>query len=705
MANDEINPNGNGASLTTVSTSTSAPSTNANTATPNQSKRPGLNHRSSDKSHTSDQARENNNTTASQNQQHYQLPHHRTKHHTQKHVVSTGRLHGRVPSAKALYKQHGSNASRLNHRRNASPSPERYTAHDGPTQPHGHRRVQSEAKLSRDSSSANLRRNKSQVEVQKRPKSADKFKRSLSNPNLPEPEPEPEPEHKVKTSAKSQVHFDLGTDDQDEDEDEDEDDEWVDASASASPYLSRRGSMASGQSSAKPGGSASNSRPQTPGDARDDEAARTIRGEHRHRRGSQGTAISQSSPPSSTTTVDRETAQRREYLTTRLLQRTPSQGAPPMMTADTASVSQNRTPDPSRPRSALTHAGFNGFNDGLAATGSSEGCELTSHFVGASSSGGRTQDGPLYRTSDVSRPNSRRSDDTTRRPASSIYHDDDEGDDGTALAPRKARRAAPPAQESRIQQKLNLQRASSTIEPGQSGGGGMGALGGMGMGMGMGLGRMGIGMGMGMGMGPGGATPFVGVAGPGYDGSTTRDPRVAKQLERTGMEYLSVRRYQNPVLRSLDRIAQMQEATKTQRIPTTTTTTTTTTGRNGVANPPGSAAVNGNKTTMALAPPSRPASRPGTAHSRQVTLGTEPAAALADDRDRDPVTSRAQSIRTLHSVGGGGSSFDGETSTGLSGSSLVGGEDDEGAPAGNDGINAILRSLWDKNADLSASQD
>lgn len=663
MANDENKSNRSEPSLTTTSV-------HASTAAPNQSMRPAPTPRTGDKSQTSDQSREGNHTTTSQIQEPSHHPPPRPRHNLQRHVVGVGRLNARIPSAKGLYKPHGSNAPRLNHRRNVSSSPDRFTTRDG-TQAHGHRRVQSEAKLSRDSSVANLRRNKSQVEVQKRPKSPDRHRRSPSD----------FPAHAAKSSAKSQVHFDLGTDDQDDD-----DDEWVDASASASPYLSRRGSMASGQSSAKPGcSSAGSSRPQTPGDARDDATGLIRDQENGPRRDSEATENSRASPPHPTA-VDPETAQRREYLTTRLLQRTPTQGAPPMMTADTALVSRNRSPDPSKPRSALTHMTFN--DTGLAATGSSDGAELTSHFVGVSSSGGATQDTPSYQTSDVSRPNSRRSHDTTLRPASSqtqpsLYNDDAADDhDGSALAPRKARRSAPPAQESRIQQKLNLQRASSAIEPGQSGGGGMG-LGNMGMGMGMG--RLGMGAGMGMAMGPVGATPFVGVAGAGYDGSTSRDPRVAKQLERTGMEYLSVRRYQNPVLRSLNRIARMDETTKTQRIPAG--------GRNGVANLPGSPAVNGHKTPVTSAPPSRP----GTAHSRQTSLGRE-AAVLADGRVA--VTPRAQSIRTLHSVGDGGSSLD----TRLSGSSLVGGEDEEGNSVDGDSISTILRTLWDKN-ELSTSQD
>ncbi|TDZ25163.1 hypothetical protein Cob_v001971 [Colletotrichum orbiculare MAFF 240422] len=257
-----------------------------------QSKRPSLHHQESDSTNSDQAGREH---------------HHQQRTKPQKHLVGAGRLHARVPSSKALHKHHGSTASKLNHRRIASPSPERK-----PTSITGHRRVQSEAKLSRDNSSTNLsknassaslRRNKSHGEVNKKSKSADKLKRTNSNPAV----------NKVKPQ-KSQVHFDLGNDGQE--------DEWVDASASASPYLSRRGSLASAQSSAKhDDSSANNSRTETP----------TV----------------QPSPPAAAT-PDRETLQHKAYLTSRLLQRTPSHGAPPKMTADTVSVSRrghSRSPD------------------------------------------------------------------------------------------------------------------------------------------------------------------------------------------------------------------------------------------------------------------------------------------------------------------------------------------------------------------------
>ncbi|TEA13362.1 PAN2-PAN3 deadenylation complex catalytic subunit PAN2 [Colletotrichum sidae] len=432
-----------------------------------QSKRPSLHHQESDSTNSDQAGREH---------------HHQQRTKPQKHLVGAGRLHARVPSSKALHKHHGSTASKLNHRRIASPSPERK-----PTSITGHRRVQSEAKLSRDNSSTNLsknassaslRRNKSHGEVNKKSKSADKLKRTNSNPAV----------NKVKPQ-KSQVHFDLGNDGQE--------DEWVDASASASPYLSRRGSLASAQSSAKhDDSSANNSRTETP----------TV----------------QPSPPAAAT-PDRETLQHKAYLTSRLLQRTPSHGAPPKMTADTVSVSRrghSRSPDSISRVSTLAES-----HNVSGMPGTSSGDELISRFVGAGSSGA-AREGSFYQL--PMRPHSRRSDDASQqRPQSSqssgrpSQRDTalSEDEDGTALAPRSARRSAPPAEKSRTQQKLNLQRASSVIEPGQAVGGGVGVV---------------------------GASPLVGIGGPGYDGGASRDPRVTKQLERTGMEYLSVARIPFP---------------------------------------------------------------------------------------------------------------------------------------------------------------
>ncbi len=149
------------------------------------------------------------------------------------------------------------------------------------------------------------------------------------------------------------------------------------------------------------------------------------------------------------------------------------------------------------------------------------------------------------------------------------------------------------------------------------------------------------------------------------------------------MEYLVVRRYQNPVERSLQRLAQQPGADRNRRIPTAKT----------------------NGSTPAAATP-----------SERQTTGLDVRGLSQGFRERDgreihssgagssagrrPATPRGSfSIR----ANGAGSSAETEDDgsrlhDGLSGSSLVDGEDD-------DGTVALLRNLWEKNPDLSASQD
>ncbi|KAH6982055.1 hypothetical protein BKA56DRAFT_585139 [Ilyonectria sp. MPI-CAGE-AT-0026] len=324
---------------------------------------------------------------------------------------------------------------------------------------------------------------------------------------------------------------------------------------------------------------------------------------------------------------ERARAHHKEYLTSRLLQRTPSHGAPPQMTADLAQVAPRQfTPaSPDDP-------------DSTTLMGSTQD-ELTSRFVEAAGSG-LTSEGSFYRPP---RGDFSRYDETNRKPRSiaslpagrdvpEIALAADEVDD-SALAPKAPRRTvAPSAQASRTQQKLNLQRASSVIEPGQAVSGVGGVV---------------------------GANSGMGVGGPGYDGGGSRDPRISKLLERTGLEYLVVRRYQNSVSRSLDRLSQLPGLEKSQRIPRINT-----------------AAANGKRTadlTMR--------------HTRNVSM---------PDARRPVTPRRANSIRT----NGAASSFDGEDETRLnerlSGSSLVGGSEE-------DGTAAVLRNLWEKSMELSAS--
>ena len=268
--------------------------------------------------------------------------------------------------------------------------------------------------------------------------------------------------------------------------------------------------------------------------------------------------------------------------------------------------------------------------------------ELISRFVDTPGSG-ITSEGSFYRPQ---RGEFGRYEEGGRRPRSVIslpparddsasVTDDTEEKDDSALVPKTARRkaAAPPAETSRTQQKLNLQRASSVIEPGQ-------ALGGVG--------------------GVIGASPLIGVKGPGYDGGNSRDPRVGKLLERTGMEYLVVRRHLNPVCRSVNRLYELPGMEKNKRIPASNT-----------------ASLNGKR-------PSDLAIR----HTRNVSM---------PDARRPVTPKRPTSIRT----NGAASSYEGGEeglAERLSGSSLVGGEEE-------DGTAALLRNLWEKSMELSASTD
>lgn len=579
-------------------------------STSGQSKRPPLNHQESD-SHSESSGLGNN---------HHHQHHHKVHHRHQRHHP-VGRLHhARAPKQPKLSRRHTSPPDDNHHRLNAS----------------SHRRALSDAKLSSaDSSSANLTKSSSQVKLNKS-SSHSKLNKSPSNSKLKRNRSHAEIGKRTRSSEKlksadklkrassttivyqvraannkSQVQFDLGDDDQDQD------DEWVDASGSNSPYLSRKGSINSSNHSA-PAASAHGSRPVTPS-----EHNTTERQDQHHERDYHEPDHPELPSP------ERERVQHKEYLTSRLLQRVPSHGAPPQMTTDSAQVSPRQfAPASSEDRQPNTLPGSN--QD-----------ELTSRFVEAAGSG-VTSEGSFYRPT---RGEFRRFDDALRKPRSvaslPAENEDRNGSPTTepiedsALAPKITHQPAPPsAQTSRTQQKLNLQRASSVIEPGQAVGGVGGVV---------------------------GATPLIGVGGPGYDGGNSRDPRVGKLLERTGLEYFVVRRYTSAVARSLDRLNHLPGHDKSQRIPRLTAST------------------NGKRSgEMARR------------HARNVSM-PDP---------RRPVTpKRPTSVRT----NGTASSFDGKDDDGrlterLSGLSLVGADEE-------DDTAALLRSMWDKSMELSASTD
>ncbi|KAL1867320.1 hypothetical protein Daus18300_006439 [Diaporthe australafricana] len=555
-------------------------------------------------------------------QQHHNQ-HQRTHHKPQRHHVGAGaRLHARVPSSKGLSKHNTSASSTKLNRRVTSPSPERTTVLTA-----NHRRnPSSEVKLSRDPSTTSLKknhsqtslkRNRSQVEVAKRNKSSGQLKRSSSEKTV----------SKFK-SAKSAVHFDLGNDGQE--------DEWIDASSSASPYLSRRGSVnTSGQSSGNAQGSAAGS------------PAAGVNGDE------EPTPLAE--PQKLLFAGDREHSR---TLTSKLLQRTPSHSATTGM-SNTMAMARAASPD-SR-HSASTLSVTPAQPQGVVGSNGQE--EVTSRFVSQTSAGsfytsGEPGSGPKRPRSMGNFPNSTGnglSGATEVRDDDELTDEEDRGVTSSAIATTARSRevgtvAAAPSEKSRTQQKINLQRASSSMEPVRHRHSGIGGF----------------------------AAEVAEVAGPllGGAGLDGQDPRVNKLLERTGVEYNIVRRYQNPVARSLIRLAQLPGNDKARRIPR-----------------PGTSGGTGNRNSAHLA------------GAGQFGLSQS----FRDARDggneaRRPTAPKRANTSVRHN--GTGSSLDTDDGgasrlhegQGLSGASLVNGDDD-------DGIQAMLRSMWDKSTlDLAASQ-
>ncbi|KXX75319.1 putative transport protein MmpL8 [Madurella mycetomatis] len=577
------------------------------------------------------------------------VPHHRVK--SQKYIVgggTGGRLHARVPSSKGL-KHHATTSTAKLNRRHGSLSPDRGTGLAAAA--HHHRRATSDLKLARDPSSTNLkkdpshtnlRRNRSQVDAGKRTKSTTSLHRSASNPAV----------DKLRSSASSRVHFNLGDDDQDDDPD----DEWVDASTSASPLLSRRGSAVVTQ----PPVDDENPRAPSPTLRREDTVADGTRN------GSQN----------GTHSLSRDPSNHSQYLTSRILSRTSLQGAPPKMSAENVSVRPS-----SRQQSPLDSSLGNGAS--LSGTpgaalqarpGSSGKAELTSRFVGNNSqepgSGIPGESfmlaanrGGLSRAALNGLPRRRQSMGSLSRRLDAMdgRHDDnltDEEDVDQVVPASRTRRGGDyvvPRDLNRTQQKLNLQRASSSLEPAHPHPGIAGVA--------------------------AGAGPLIGV--PTYD---SEDRRIAKLLERTGMEYLTVRRHVSPVARSISRVMQLPGVDGNRQIPQPS-------GR-GLHSARVSELGGGGR--FDLGPNRREA------HTRDPNMVD-----LMDTQAtrRPPTPRRAFSAMTLASASSSPGTDDGTASRlherqgqGLSGASLVDGTEDAGTLA-------LLRMMWEKNMDLSASQD
>ncbi|CAN8098407.1 unnamed protein product [Discula destructiva] len=579
----------------------------------------------------SDQTQHASQQPQPQQQQQQQQQHHR-KYQT-KHHVAAGRLHARAPSSKALNKHAHNNSSSKLVRRLTSPSPDRgstisATALTFPDPPNHRRHHSSDVRLSRDHSATNLKKNVSQTSLKRNKSHADVGKRSKSAANLKRVSSE-KAINKVKPS-KSAVHFDLGNDGQN---DEDADD-WVDASSSASPYLSRRGSVnASGQSSAnaqgsptplggKGAGKATAVENDTDGDDGDDD--------------DDATPLAQPTQP----LFDDNKVHSRN-LTSKLLLRTPSHSATTSMSS-TVAMAKAASPDSRHSASTLSVTpatvepqGMNTGGSFFATTGD---MRPDKRPVSVGSLPGRAETGLSTATTKIGDDDE---DDLT-----------DEEDTGIASAiatTARSRRPGIPAtavsvDKSRTQQKINLQRASSSMEPVRHRHSGIGGF----------------------------AAEVAEVAGPllGGAGYDAQDPRVNKLLERTGVEYNIVRRYQNPVARSLARIAQLPGSDKARRIPRG-------------------------------APSSRHSAQSfgGLSQSFHETNGKAPSRPATPKRAHTSIKHCATGSSPDTDDGGAAGRMHeglGDAAHRLSGASLVNGEEDEG-------IQAILRGMWDKNLAVLAS--
>ncbi|KAL2149349.1 hypothetical protein VTH82DRAFT_8697 [Thermothelomyces myriococcoides] len=635
---------------------------------------------------------------ANQPQQQPLQQYHRAR--SQKHIVggaTGGRMHARIPSTKALLKNHaGASTAKLN-RKHGSVSPDR--GGGAALASHHHRRATSELKLTRDSSAtnlkkntshSNLRRNRSQVEVGRRNKSSNNLHRSVSNPAV----------NKLRHSGASKVQFNLG--DEDQNGDGDDDDEWVDASTSASPLLSRRGSAVSSTHTSNPPGS-NEETSQEGSPTPHAEVERTLSNQSQ----SGSTNGSQHGAQHGTNKQSRDKSSHNQYLTSRILSRTPSHGAPPMMSTETVSTRPASIRQPSPPGSGTDRSQYLSSTPGAAAQsrpGSSGKAELTSRFVGhnsqepgsglagesfiqAANRGGLSRaalngkdevSGPRRRQSEGALSQSRGIDALNARRAAGADTgsggEDEEERTSRASRARRSGEYVVPRDMSRTQQKLNLQRASSSLEPAHPH-------------PGIGIGQPGV---------AAGAGPLLGVPAT-YD---SRDPRINRMLERTGMEYLTVRRHLNPVARSISRVMQLPELENSRRIPRPSTTSSGHASRiseqfNPQRDREKPITRNSSMTDLIHGTGGGSTRRPAT--PRNGSGGAGAFSALQSASSSLGTDDGSGRLHDRHSPGQGPNGHNGQSQR-LSGSSLIDGAEDAGTVA-------LLRMMWDKNMDLSCSQD
>ncbi|KAH0556146.1 hypothetical protein GP486_005922, partial [Trichoglossum hirsutum] len=440
-----------------------------------------------------------------------QKPHHKV--HTRQHVVGHARMGARVPShGKNLNKHAGETTPAGKHHR-------RSHSHTPSSSPRGgqYRRTGSNPLLARNGSKTHvpLRANGSAADVGSYAGAAvlpqpSAMQRSLSQPVRSE------------RITRGAVKFDLGGGGQDA--------SWT--STSESPSNTRSTAYAQNQDRQDRGRGASKTEPRdlvtdangalvsaSPTSSTFREAATTSG------HSAAGHRSSRSCPRKHLSTTPPQAA---EIITSRLLQRHPPQNAPPQMSTLSATATPgNRSPSSSSHEQPFTN-GTPGTQENVVSRfigGSSDTHAICSVSPGKSildASNIGTENGAADTKAETQRTmEAKSSGGRSAKPSLSSYNH-------------------PP---SRTQQKLWLQRASSGIEPQQ-------------LAPSAGVGGM-----------PGvrASSGGIGALGGGY--SDTRDPRLQREFERTGLEYLVVRRYKNPVGDSLARLAELPGAQKNRRIP------------------------------------------------------------------------------------------------------------------------------------------
>lgn len=404
----------------------------------------------------------------------------RPKQH--KHTAERpGKLHTRVPSYRG--RQHHNAPPKLISRKSYHHP---ISDDSNTTARQAHRRAHSDVRLAAgEALPADIKRNRSHQDIAKRNKSFDKPRvpatKSRSHAGSPTDRPTQSELARNRTGS----------------EEDADDDEWVDdsanASTNASPY------------------------PRTP------------REPQKHPRVTALSPIDSGKTPS-TPTADRDLAQHKEYLTSRLLHRVSSQNAPPQVSSTMASAPRSLRGSPGTPISQDSTAPATPN----MVSGGEEDEGLTSRFLTRPGST-FAREGSFFNNGSSTTAGRSLDDSALRRPRSMTELNRDElgrrRDSSTGdNSERSSRRRAPPAEISRTQQKLNLQRASSVMDP--------------------------------QPLNPapsmmGSATTLVGLPAAGYDGTPARDPRLPRLLEKAGMEYRVVRRYQNPILRSMSRLEKL----------------------------------------------------------------------------------------------------------------------------------------------------